>query len=270
MATANDNRTKKPLRLPFDSRRDKRGDWASWIYRHRIGLLVTVVVYLSLAIMFVTYKIVVQQVPVQSVEIEFQEMELIEEVVEQEDEIQQIEDYYGGRVDNRISNADSKFNETLRDSKNSNASEIYDEAERVQRELAEGQERFRREMQELEGGGRQDNTVPESNVKSKDGDRNQDAFVGGNVTVSFSLDGRTALYLDIPAYKCMSGGKVVVNISVNRNGYVTSASVERSTSTSDNCLHREAVASAKASTFNVSASAPDSQKGSITYVFVAQ
>ncbi len=113
-------------------------------------------------------------------------------------------------------------------------------------------------------------TEPKSNIKSQEGKENQDAFVSGNVAASFILAGRTAVYIDIPAYKCQGGGRVVVNISVNRNGRVVAASVDRATSTSDKCILDEAVNSAKACRFSTSSTALDPQRGTITYTFVAQ
>ncbi len=262
------NRTQRELsRLPFKPK-ERRGDWADWVFKHRIGLLITVVIYLSLAIMFVTYKIVVSPAPIEKIEIEMEE-EMVKEIEEMEQKIEQMEQMTGGPVRNKVSNDDSKFDETLRDSKNSNASEIYEEAERMQRELEQGRKDYERSLREIEESENKPKTKKE-NIESKKGSKNQDAFVRGNVTMAFTLEGRTIVYRDIPAYMCEGGGQVLVNITVNRNGKVIAARVEKATSTSDRCLMDEAVSSAKKSSFNASTTAPDPQRGTILYTFIAQ
>lgn len=258
------------MRLPFQPRR-KKGDWAAWIYQHRVGLLVTVVIYLSLTILFVSYKIVILPKPVPSIEIEIApaEIEKIQELIEQR-KIEQMQQSDLSPVKNRISDDNSKLDETLRDDKSTAADDIYKDAERLQNELLQGQEDYDKNLIEIEQAQRPDFIEPKSNVKAKQGNRDQDAFVKGNVAASFSLAGRTADYIDKPAYKCEGGGQVVVNISVNRNGKVVSASVDRATSTSDKCILDEAVASARASRFNASATAPNPQRGTLTYTFMPQ
>lgn len=254
--------------LPFQRR--AKESWPEWIYRHRVGLLVTVVVYLTLAIFFVTYKIII--LPSQTIfaEIEFQEeqqpQELQEELIE---ELQELQDYQSENIQNKISSETSQFNETLRDNKNTDAAKIYEDAERMQRELQQNRQEYERSLREIEQTANQ-NHKERQNVDGEQGDKNQDAFVRGNVAAAFTLEGRTAVYIDIPAYKCMGGGQVLVNISVNRSGKVTSAQVEKATSATDRCLINEAIASAKASTFSTSVSAPDPQRGTILFTFVAQ
>ena len=91
----------------------------------------------------------------------------------------------------------------------------------------------------------------------------------GRVLVSYSLPGRTDVYLHTPAYQCEGGGEVTVAITVNRNGKVTAASLKETT-TSSNCINETAVTAARNSRFNVDGSAADRQSGTITYIFVPQ
>lgn len=259
------------LKLPFDSSL-KWENWALWMDRHKVGLLVTIVVYLSLAILFMTYRIVVLPSQPPKIEIEFTP-EQLQEMVEQlqEKEIEQMEDMGPmENVQNKISDANSKFDASLRDSKNSDASEIYDEVEELQNRLREGQENYQRELNEIERMKEQNEKDLKKDRSAEQGSENRDAFVRGNVVASFDLEGRTASYIDIPAYKCEGAGVVVVSISVNRNGKVVAASVDSATNTSERCILDEAVASAKASRFNASTTARDPQRGTITYTFVAQ
>lgn len=85
-------------------------------------------------------------------------------------------------------------------------------------------------------------------------------------TISYSLVDRNSYKLPPPIYTCIEGGKVVVNIEVNANGYVTNASFnEKSSGTSNGCLVDNAIAYALKAKF--STSSKQGQKGTITYLF---
>ena len=71
----------------------------------------------------------------------------------------------------------------------------------------------------------------------------------------------------IPAYRCEAGGEVVVQIAVDRGGEVLSARV---LSGGDECMRETALAAARASLFNIDASAPARQTGTVTYLFIPQ
>ena len=75
--------------------------------------------------------------------------------------------------------------------------------------------------------------------------------------------------MHVPAYQCEGSGQVVVAITVNRNGKVTSANIKSSSSQED-CLTDRAIEAARLSRFNLDASAPASQSGTITYLFQRQ
>ena len=96
--------------------------------------------------------------------------------------------------------------------------------------------------------------------------------ISSNTTsvISYSLDGRKAISLPVPAYKCPGGGDVSIQITVNRKGYVTAAAVIENVSTSDECIVSSAIAAAKRSRFRASASAPEKQVGEIVYRFIPQ
>jgi hypothetical protein len=92
----------------------------------------------------------------------------------------------------------------------------------------------------------------------------------GESSASYDLKDRYARFLPIPVYRCEFGGKVVVNIIVDRKGAVRKAVVDPSRSTTDDCIIETAVDAALRSQFNESSSAPASQQGTITFVFVKQ
>lgn len=148
----------------------------------------------------------------------------------------------------------------LKDDRGTNAEELYREAERLARELKEGQEH----TQEVE-------EIAVEPVKKEEPKKQEEVKpYSGPSVLSWSLDGRKATRLPIPAYRCYGAGEVTVIITVNNQGGVVNAEVDDKTSSPDNCLRTFAVRAARQSKFNASAEAPVRQKGTITYAFIAQ
>jgi len=93
----------------------------------------------------------------------------------------------------------------------------------------------------------------------------------GPTRIYYDLQGRNHTYLPIPIYKCQGSGKVVLLIEVNQRGNVENASVvEDQSTTRDECLLETAVGTALISRFESNLNAPKIQKGTLTYIFVAQ
>ncbi len=92
---------------------------------------------------------------------------------------------------------------------------------------------------------------------------------GGQGGVEFSLSGRRQISLPLPEYTSSSQGKVVVRITVNRNGEVVRAVAgERGTTTTDAVLWAAAERAAMRARFDVKNDAAEEQTGSITYNFI--
>jgi outer membrane biosynthesis protein TonB len=95
--------------------------------------------------------------------------------------------------------------------------------------------------------------------------------VKGLTTVSYDLVGRSDIVLEVPAYLCKGQGKVVVRVAVDRTGAVTKAELDGGASTTtDPCMVDNALASAGSAKFSYAPTAPQPQRGSITYIFLAQ
>lgn len=250
--------------LPFEN---KKLDIVEWLYERRVGLLSMAVVYLLIAIFVVSSRISLGGMNTQDT----MYIDLIEEL-EDELEKQQQEELERRRfeqefedVRNLESNENSQLNADLKDAAGNQASQIYEEAEKVQARMRANKESYLeglREQQQIENSSRSDDS-------GKDEEKVERKYEG-NVTVSFSLEGRSAAYLHSPAYQCESGGSVTVSITVDPSGKVIAASIDRSSSTTDVCLREMAVNAARMSRFNVDQSAPDKQQGTISYIFVAQ
>lgn len=258
--------------LPFEQAR-RRSDVGEWVYRHRVGLLVTVVLYLIAAILFVSYKIVVFENPTTTMYVDLVDPEEPEQPEPEEQEKKPVEEIDPGQYEqvmNRASDQNAKMDVTLKDDRGTQADKLLAEAERVQQELAAGQQAFRSGMDEIAAMSKRSKPqkAASTNKSDKSTSENQTVKVQGNVTVSYDLAGRTATYLHVPAYQCREGGTVVVGITVNRNGEVIGAEVEKASP--GECIAERALQAARASSFNADGSAPERQRGTITYVFVAQ
>ncbi len=85
-------------------------------------------------------------------------------------------------------------------------------------------------------------------------------------SISYSLVERNAYSLPPPIYTCIEGGKVVINIKVDSNGYVMEADFnEKSSGTNNYCLIENAIRYALKARFSPDSKA--SQIGTITYLF---
>jgi outer membrane biosynthesis protein TonB len=147
----------------------------------------------------------------------------------------------------------------LKDDRGTNADELYREAERLAQELKNGQ----RQTEDA------DDFVATPSKQQEDAKDEPRPYSGPSV-LSWSLDGRKASHLPIPAYRCYGAGEVTVIITVDNRGTVVNAKVDEASSTADNCLRTFAVRAARLSKFSASQTAPARQAGTITYAFIAQ
>lgn len=91
----------------------------------------------------------------------------------------------------------------------------------------------------------------------------------GSTYITYFLKDRYKMKIPVPTYKCETLGKVIVNITVNRDGKVSAYDIAPE-STSNECLRTAAIQSIKKSSFNQNYDAPLKQRGTITYIFEAQ
>ena len=93
----------------------------------------------------------------------------------------------------------------------------------------------------------------------------------GSVTAMYELIQRRDEKLPIPAYICKGSGTVKVNISVDREGLVMEATIDkRGSNYKEACIGENALVYAKKSRFSVSTVAPELQNGWILYTFISQ
>lgn len=264
-----DSSRRPPIRLPFDDRKEDAGAWA---FDHRVGLCITLIVYLLLAIAFVTSRIIIEKpAHMQGLVID---IEMLDRLAQQKEALErQIEermpDYDFSDVRNRYSSDQGSLDESLRDDRGSDVSALNEGDRQLREEMAANREAYEQGLREA---GAIRDAKSESGGGQESAEKIADSKVQGNVTVSYSLENPTRYRrrLPVPAYKCEGGGRVVVDITVDRNGTVVSASVNKTLSDSDSELYDAAVETALRSKFDLNQSAPQRQQGTITYIFVPQ
>ena len=256
---------RKPMRLPFDNRKKDVGSWA---YDHRVGLCITIIIYLLIGIAFFASKIVIgRKVSQQGMYIDLQMVDLLEKerdrLAEEVRRANQNIDW--SKIRNTSSNENS-LNENLSDDRGTNTSELNEDAEAVEARMRANREAYERGLKEAKRAGERSN----DGKGDSQGDKSQqDKRVKGSVTVSFSFKNpvRYSRHLVKPAYRCEGGGEVVVKAVIDRAGKVVSATI---VSGGDDCMRMTAITAAKDSRFDHNENAPARQEGVITYIFIPQ
>ncbi len=254
-----------PLRLPFEHRTKDAGEWA---FDHRVGLCVTLIAYLLAGIVFVSARLAIGGRATRAgIYIEMQDNKPLP--LPEQRPLERIPEQDLSDVRNRISNENATttagLNERLRDDRGTAAADLYNEAEKLQERIRSNREAYERGLGE-------DRAIASANTAAAGDKTPQDVKIKGRVTVAYSFSNpvRTAIKPVVPAYQCEGGGEVIVSVTVNRNGVVTAASVDRASSSTDRCMWDTALAAAKASRFNVDSSAPERHNGTIDYIFIPQ
>ena len=233
----------------------------------RAGLYITIIFHLMVIIVLLVYQIGATLQREESFVLDFSREEEIERQKEEEifkenisrrlDELIAASRRSGEPIRNIAVDAGSK----LKDDRNTDADQLYKDAERLANELRDGQK------DAIEEDAREETVELQSPQKKSDNEKKE---YSGPSVVSYTLEGRKASHLKIPAYRCYGEGDVTVIITVNNAGQVVGAKVFEATSAADQCLRNYAVRAARLSRFSSSPTAPHNQTGEIVYRFIAQ
>jgi hypothetical protein len=112
--------------------------------------------------------------------------------------------------------------------------------------------------------------MPEENTEGMTPEEIKKSSFKGKSNIKYYLENRYHVRLPIPVYLAEGGGEVVVDILVNRDGRVLSATPRPNPKISDMTIFAYAKQAAEKTRFNADPSAPEKQRGTITYVFVPQ
>ena len=229
----------------------------------KAGLLITAIVHLAVIIVLLLGGIGYSLQRENSFVLDFTKEEEQERVEKQEQlhqsALEQLESMIAAQR-MEVRNVAVNRSTQLKDDRNTDADQLYRDAERLAQELKDGQNRVQDNPEDFV----QDPVTP-----SKPEPRKKETYSGPSV-LSWSLDGRKATRLPIPAYRCVGAGQVTVIITVNNQGKVIDAKVDNGSSSGDDCLRAFATRAARMSLFNASTTAPARQMGTITYAFIAQ
>lgn len=235
---------------------------------NKAGLYLTIIFHLVVIMVLLIYQIDATIKAETSFVLDFskqEELEREQEVKVMKEEVsKQLDDLIAAAraSQSNIRNIAVDASRPLKDDRNTDAEQLYKDAERLEKELKAGQNAIEEDARE--------ETVEMPSKKSKgEGEGARKAYSGPSV-VSYRLDGRKASHLPIPAYRCYGSGDVTVLITVDPQGRVVGAQVLEGASSGDACLRSFAVRAARLSRFNVSESAPPRQGGEIVYRFIAQ
>lgn len=120
-----------------------------------------------------------------------------------------------------------------------------------------------------DGADKEDLNQDKNNPVNQNNEKQGSNSFAGSVLAEYDLKDRKALSLPKPGYTCDRSGTVVVEIKVDQNGKLKSATFlpERSKN-ADECMIEQAVKYAKRARFDYNAKAPNIQTGTITFKFV--
>lgn len=229
----------------------------------RAGLYITVIFHLVVIIILLLTQIGFSLRDENSFVLDFSKQEEIEKLQKEEmfkdDVSKRLEELLAGGGSIPVRNV-AVDRSALKDDRGTNAEELYRDAERLQQELDNGYK-----VEE-----NNDDYAAPAKTESNAEEQKKEANYQGPSVVSYSLDGRKASKLSIPAYRCMGAGLVTVIITVDNQGNVVNAKVQDDVSSDNDCLRNFAIRAARLSKFSASASAPSRQIGNIVYQFIAQ
>lgn len=229
----------------------------------RAGLELTIIVHLVVLIVLLLWGIGREIAAENSFVLDFTKQEEVEKEQKQEE----LQEEISRKVDEMIARATSSnsirnvaVNGQLRDDRHSaaEARELMNDADRLAKELKAG---YKSDIEE---------DARETTVDYQKPAKEESKEYSGPSVLSWTLDGRKASHLPIPAYRCYGAGVVSVAIAVDQQGKVINAKVNDAASSDDSCLRNFAIRAARMSRFNRDLNAPVRQAGEIVYSFIAQ
>ena len=230
----------------------------------RAGLYVTVIVHLAVIIALLASQLSFSLQREDSFVLDFSKQETIErlekEIALKEEISRRLDDLIASQGSVPVRNV-AVDRGALKDDRGTDAEELYKDAERLQKAL---DNTFNREESPEEYV-----PLPKQESETRKKEEKKEVYSGPSV-ISYSLDGRKASRLPIPAYRCMGAGEVTVLITVDNAGNVIVAKIDDNISSDDTCLRNFAIRAARAAKFSASPTAPARQQGNIVYAFIAQ
>lgn len=116
----------------------------------------------------------------------------------------------------------------------------------------------------------EDIKMPVESTEGMDPDSIKNIVYTGESNIIYYLENRYHVSLPIPVYLAQGGGKIVIEINVDRQGRVVDAKLATGQKIRDQQIVMYAQTAASKTLFNADPKAPALQKGTIHYNFIAQ
>lgn len=116
----------------------------------------------------------------------------------------------------------------------------------------------------------EDIKMPVETTEGMNPDSIKNIVYSGESNIVYYLKDRYHVSLPIPVYLAQGGGKIIIEIYVNRQGKVVEANLAPGQKNRDQQIVLYAQTAALKTLFNADPKAPASQKGTIHYNFIAQ
>lgn len=200
--------------------------------------------------------------------IEFPELlpEEIEEITE-EDQQEDIRPMESTRTEGRT-NVGSNRLSTTNNSKSTNEfldDDYLKEVEAAERLRSNVNNQLSKKVIDID-----DIKMPVETTEGMDPDSIKNKNYTGESNIEYFLTNRYHLSLPIPVYLTQRGGRVIVDIVVNREGKVVQAEPQLDRKMRDEPIFIYSKTAALRTVFNADPSAPAAQKGTIHYTFIRQ
>ncbi|MDR2813604.1 MAG: hypothetical protein LBB79_02965 [Prevotellaceae bacterium] len=238
------------------------------VSRYQVAIYVTVIFHLCIAITLMSFRLhtVTHSPPMEIVLEDFsdEKAEKLEALQREKEQLEHEVTQLLRQTREQLRNV--AVNEEWEKKSDGERNELLDENDELQKRLAATRQMLSQQEAQHDNSAAQ---LQNSRSSAKDKTQEKDAPYTGPSVMSYHLTGRRAFALPVPVYLCESGGDVVVNIVVARDGSVTSANVDGKKSAAYPCIREAARQAALLSRFSMSESSK-SQQGSISYRFVPQ
>ncbi|MBK6282903.1 MAG: hypothetical protein IPF54_09770 [Draconibacterium sp.] len=116
----------------------------------------------------------------------------------------------------------------------------------------------------------EDIKMPVESTEGMDPDSIKNIVYTGESNIIYYLENRYHVSLPIPVYLAQGGGRIVIEINVDRQGKVVDANLATGQKIRDQQIVMYAQTAASKTLFNADPKAPALQKGTIHYNFIAQ
>ncbi len=195
--------------------------------------------------------------------IEFPEMPEIEEkqVVESE----RSDNVNGKNLTNLASNRLSESEERTVSAEKFFDNDFQKELNDARKMVSDVNQQLSKEKVSLE-----DIKMPIQTTEGMNPDSIKNVIFTGESNIIYYLENRFHTSLPIPIYLSKGGGKIIVDIQVDRAGNVTKAIARNNSQVRDELIMLYAQTAAERTKFNADPTAPAQQKGTIHYNFIAQ